>query len=62
MAGLPIIRFGAEIGPHSLCQKYGFFPIPDQKIPIWPSLIGPNKLQMYQLKNSIKSLKQLENI
>ena len=45
---------GIEIPPHSQCKKYVFFPIPDEKFPIWQSLYGPNKLQMYQLKNSIK--------
>ena len=45
---------GPKFGPIPNAKKYVFSPIPDEKFP--PSLLGPNKLQMYQLKNSIKTV------
>ena len=52
-------EFGAEIQFHSQCQKYVcFFPISDEKFPIWPRLLCPKKLQMYQLKIIIKTVRK----
>ena len=58
LQGSRSLEFGAKIRPHSQCQKVCFSQISDEKFPIWPSLLGPQKLQMYQLKISIKTVRK----